>query len=429
MIELKSFILSPSKEKVTYQYVVSKKYQKYFSESLYVDFKENIYNVPNSIINIPAITNLVVICWFLDCDFFIDEMDVELYNSLLEIQKEMKIMHPQITDRNVITYNKLIPLKISNVSKSLTLFSGGVDAFATLFRHYDESPILVRVFGDKMDNKSFEKAIDEEKQYNSEELLDKNEKKYIVSNLRTFYSDKLNKLPQNGGWWSDVQHGYALTTLLAPLAFKYEVGTIYIASSYTDNIKIAWGSTPEIDNKISWSGTHVIHDGYELKRQEKIDLISNFTKDLNKGVVLRVCYSPINKYTNCSKCEKCRRTIFGLVLSGANPNNYGFKVGPEFYDELIYDLNKGFKSEGVQYFWKEIYDKLKNTSKAYYIFDDINIEGNKLNEIQSLLKIKVTEPIPKDNSLVLAKRKFISMFPGLFKMYLKFRIALIKRKL
>ena len=80
----------------------------------------------------------------------------------------------------------------------------------------------------------------------------------------------------NLGWWGSVQHGLALNGVVAPLAQKKGYENIFIASSYTDNIKITWGSTPEIDNNISWASTRVIHDGYELKRQDKLSFIVNF---------------------------------------------------------------------------------------------------------------------------------------------------------
>lgn len=429
MIKLESFTISDSKNMITYSYHIPEKFKRYFATEFYIDFKEEIDSVPPSILTIPAISNLVVICWFLDCDFFSEEIDLVLYNSLLNMQKEFKIMYPQITDRNVIKFNSLTQESTTSFSKSTVLFSGGVDAFATLFRHYDEEPILIKVFGEKMDNKSVEEAIKEEKKYNEEIILFNNEKKYIISNLRTFYSDKLNKLPTQGGWWSHVQHGFGLTTLLAPLSFKYKISKVYIASSYTDSIKIVWGSTPQVDNKIAWSGTGVIHDGYELERQDKIDLISNFTKNRNENIILRVCYSPINKYTNCSKCEKCKRTILGLILNNANPMNFGFKLNPMFYDELKVDLKKGFKSEGVQYFWKEIYNKILSTKEIFYISEDHDLEDKKLVEIRNILKLKTIEDIPVASQMTELKKKVISISPKLFDIYLNIRYSLLKRKL
>jgi hypothetical protein len=217
-----------------------------------------------------------------------------------------------------------------------------------------------------------------------------------------------------------VQHGLALNGIIAPLSVLRAYSTIYIASSYTDNIDIAWGSTPEIDNSIKWANTNVHHDGYEMQRQDKVGFIADFTKNKNRFVKLRVCYSLLNKSVNCSRCEKCHRTIFGLIVANVDPNDYGFSVDEKIYSEVIQKYKSGFASKGTQYFWWEILQVMKRHND-FYVFNNTVNERLKMDEVQSMIERNIDQGIRNSSRLGLLKFKIQNTFPKFFKIYLKFR--------
>ena len=67
----------------------------------------------------------------------------------------------------------------------------------------------------------------------------------------------------------------------------------------------------------------MIHDGYENNRQMKIHSICQFHKRTGMPVEVRVCYET-DQGNNCCHCEKCTRTMLGIMAEGEDPRNYGF---------------------------------------------------------------------------------------------------------
>ncbi len=92
-------------------------------------------------------------------------------------------------------------------------------------------------------------------------------------------------------------------------------------------------------SRIAWAGVNVVLDNYELSRQQKI---RHFLKDYVKGnpsIFLKACN--VLPVSNCGKCEKCFRTIIGLVVEGIDPNKCGFNnVDDRTFDLIKESFNK-----------------------------------------------------------------------------------------
>ncbi len=415
--------ISISRSTVNYQYTYDNDISKYFnkSESFYVNYyDQDISKINESILVIPLLSNILTIAWFVGFDIYVDEIDMVFYNSLDNLKLEFEKSYPSIREKKVkIFYNKLIENNVE-ANKSAMLFSGGVDAYATYFRNVHLNLDLITILGADV-------RIEDKKQWNTvvslnenERLLNKNSKFYIESNLRTFYTYKVDLLLNDLGWWGKVQHGLALNGILAPLSIINGYSTIYIASSYTDNIEIAWGSTPQIDNAIQWAKTKINHDGYELKRQQKVEQIVSFVSKIQGNLNLRVCYSELNNGINCSKCEKCYRTILGIILSKGNPLDFGFEVNSSVYDSVLNKFASGFGSKGAQYFWWEINEKIKQ-NKDFHVFQNKFLEQNKLLNVSQLIDSNIKKGPIKTSGLLRIKHKIQNKFPVLLKYYLKIR--------
>lgn len=383
MIKLNQIKIEDEGRKVVFDYSVGNKAKKFFNlcSPYYAKYEEDVSNVPNSILVIPFLANVLPISWFAGLDAFVPEIDVDFFDSILSIKNEFQKQYPNYKLEGSLDIVEKVKNNISG-NNSAMLFSGGVDAYATYIRNFNRKPDLITILGadieieDKEQWKNFKGFLE------SENLLKENTKHFVESNLRKFYTYEVELLLKNIGWWGKIQHGLSLIGVLAPLSYLKSYSDIYIASSYTKEIEIAWGSTPQIDEKISWASINIHHDGYELKRQDKVDLITSFSNKNNVNFKLRVCYSELRSGFNCSHCEKCYRTIIGIILNGENPNNYGFKVDENVYEEMFKVLELGSASHGMNYFWWELQEKAKNSSNIF-VFKNKELEYLQLEEIKS----------------------------------------------
>jgi len=79
-----------------------------------------------------------------------------------------------------------------------------------------------------------------------------------------------------------------------------------------------------LDNNISWADVNVIHDSYEIARQDKIKIfLKKYIEETGRQPKIRVCTRQSSE--NCGQCEKCFRTILGLLVGGIDPKKSGFK--------------------------------------------------------------------------------------------------------
>lgn len=411
--------------KIVYGYTYSKGISKFFNSKnpFFVSYNDDVSNIPNSIAVIPFLANVVPIAWFAGFDIEVDELDKDFKESLEQIKEVFSKTYPHILNlKSELRVKKVIENKKTGNKKAM-LFSGGVDAYATYFRYNDSyTPLeLFTIHGADV-------ALDDFNQWNSvvllnekEHLLKSNNKHYITTNLRDFYTYQVGLLLEDLSWWGRVQHGLALTGVTAPLAYINGIDLIYIGSTHTKNIEIPWGSSPYTDNLIKWGGTKVVHDAYELERLDKIELIIKGLLIENKAIKLRVCYSELNKGTNCSKCEKCLRTMFAIILFNGNPNNYGFDTDASIYSAIQNILKKDFHTKGIYYHWTQLIEKAKVT-ETFFVFNNEELENSQMEIIKNtkleLFESEQARPLTKK-----ARNKYIlrNKFAGLYKVYLKIK--------
>ncbi len=418
---LNSIDISSSKNRIGYSYEVSKDIKKYFKEDFFIEYDTSIKDVPDSILIIPLLANVLPIAWMVGFDVIVDSIDSNFYEAVLEIKKVFSKEFPEIKNKNSTIRFKNLVENIYSHKKNAMLFSGGVDAYASYFNHQNESMDLILIRGADIpldDKKQWETA---KKSVDNEVILDSNQKHFITMNCRNFYTHKVDELIAEGSWWGSIQHGLSLICAISPLAYKNGYQIVYIASSYTAELQIFWGSMPEIDNEIKWANTNVLHDGYHMRRINKLQSIVRNSILLDKKINLRVCYSELNNGINCSNCEKCYRTIFGLALFNVNPNNFGFNVDYHLYDNIEKIIKRGFSSNGTKFFWRDILNTMKE-NKIFQFEDNYYPQQRLKDELKLALSLTSIE---KDTKIKRFKKKLIYNFPNLFKKYLKIRRNLI----
>ncbi len=105
-------------------------------------------------------------------------------------------------------------------------------------------------------------------------------------------------------------HGAVLGA--AALAFSGVVSRFIVPS--TDNPRaVPWGTHPALDPLLATEAMEVVLDGTELDRAEKVAVIAHWPLVQS---FLRVCLDRPRPFANCCRCEKCVRTMVLLELEG-----------------------------------------------------------------------------------------------------------------
>ena len=339
----------------------SKEIKRYIVSDFYAKYDVNIQNVDNSILGIPAISNIITLGWVTGADIFVKELDETYLKSLDMIKAVMKEMYPRFPFSSKIHVDRVVSNKFSG-EKSALLFSGGVDSTTSYIKHKNEKPDLFVIGGADVPlsmEKLWNNLQKETRMFADREDIEVN---YIETNIQGFINGPLlgleyGKHLTNFGWWGAIQHGMGLLGLCAPLTVVKNIKSVYIASSQTVHFKKPWGSDPSIDSNVSWADVNVVHDGFELNTQEKIRyVLREYIEKTGYYPRLRVCYKNKTDDFNCGECEKCSRRIVGLSVEGVDPNKCGFNVNDKTFNLIRKKLmeNKFSLLEATVYQWKTI---------------------------------------------------------------------------
>jgi len=357
-INVQSVVVNSNRLDVYYQ--VSNDLKKYFDgqeASFWVEYSENIEGLPMNVAVIPFVTNVLPVVWLTDSILELDELDEQFFNSVAEFKQGYIDMYPMLEFRGKIVVNKLVHNTYEPKRESAAFFSGGVDAFATLIAHIGEKPILLTIWGadvKHVDIPGWENVKSRVLQTSERFNLDR---VFIKSNFRMFMREQtLYSLVRKSGdsWWHGFQHGIGLIGHAAPLAVAMKFEKLYIASSFTIGDHYTCASDPSIDNKIRFSNCRVFHDQYEYSRQDKLAHICDFARNNKIQIHLHVCWISSGG-ENCCRCEKCYRTIYGLLAEGENPAKYGFIYTSEEFHEMRENIcSKMIFSPMIVRLWKDI---------------------------------------------------------------------------
>ena len=380
--------------------------RKFFIKDKFIaEYDTPVEKVPEAILIIPFLATICPIAWANQAEVFVETVDATFLSSLDLVRKTLQKFYPQMKFINKVQVKNIVPSPVESRLKRMLLFSGGIDSLATFIRHQDENPILVSV-------QEADFASDDKEEQNmgrmtlsmniASEYLEKfcsmvkSESRIIRSNwifvLDSFmlgmYLEELQ-----GDWYARVMHGLAFSGLCAPLAYIKKVDKLYIASSFTAEAQIPWGSHPDIDNNVKWTGTKVEHDGYELSRQDKMFLIADYIKNNQLELQIRSCSPGRDLGKNCSRCEKCSRTILGLELAGIDPNKHGFSVDAETFSDIKINIaNRTWRfGDDEVYMWTDLQKHASNAKEmphheAKVLIDwlsNINVESLRAKPIRS----------------------------------------------
>ncbi|MDG6222377.1 MAG: hypothetical protein QCH99_03855 [Candidatus Bathyarchaeota archaeon] len=320
----------------------SKNLKKYFQcSSFFAKYDVTLQNVGLSILNVPVIADIIPLAWAVGADIFVKELDKNFLSSLETVKTVMRKWYPDFSFSTTFHIDNQVTNFYPQTNNAL-LFSGGLDSICSYVACKNKKPILILIWGGDIPLAEKQFWVKVKQKYKKFADRENSQLHIIKSNSRELLNEKnlvadFGKFCTGNSWWGAVQHGFSSLGLCAPIARTENLGKIFIASSVNPvSLKNGgiWGSHPLIDNNISWGPTKIVHHGDEFSRQEKIRFVLKpyIERDGNYPF-LRVCYSQFKKL-NCGKCEKCLRTITGLVWEDIDPNACGFKIDNDCFNFL-----------------------------------------------------------------------------------------------
>ncbi|TAH73745.1 MAG: hypothetical protein EWM47_02460 [Anaerolineaceae bacterium] len=356
-------------------YTIYGEWKRYFKDTntFFIDYGKKIDRAPESVLVIPLLCNVLPLVWIFDAELIVDDIDKDFFDSIEDFKQGYVNMYPQVSFKGRVSPMKITDNRQDNLNRTATFFSGGVDAYNTLFTHIDENPILVTLWGaditfeDQVGWKFVDSLIKRVAlQYKLDYIPIKTSFRRFL-NEKTL-SDYVFKLTGDN-WWYGYQHGIGIIGHIAPLAYQYKIKTAYIASSLTIDDNTTCASDPTIDNFVRFFGCQVVHDGYEYSRPEKTLRISKYVEKTKIPVQFKVCWESEGG-SNCCHCEKCYRTILCLIAVKSNPLEYGFIYREDEFAGMMNDFRVKLHFLDNSYF--VVYKNIQDLMHKNYTIDDLH---------------------------------------------------------
>ena len=326
---------------------------RYISKSEFIcEYNVDISGVPDSLAVIPLLGNLLPIAWLHSLNIHVAVLDKSFYENLPLVLKGYVNMYPGLEFHDNLEVSELDNNEHHPYKNEACFFSGGVDAYYTFLRHRSEVSAIATVWGSDIALDDYEgwKNVDNA---TSEAARNYHVKRYLIkSNFREFINVEnltIDLAHPGWSWWHEFQHGIGLIALMAPVAYSEKLNRLYIASSYTADVKnLTCASDPSIDNYVRFNHCQVIHDGFEANRQQKIKYLVDCSKMYDMPIDLRVCWVSRGG-KNCCVCEKCCRTMTALLLEDADPKAFGFSSDNS--SSKIIARNMKYRNRGLARDW------------------------------------------------------------------------------
>ena len=147
----------------------------------------------------------------------------------------------------------------------------------------------------------------------------------------------------------DLWLNYFFGAVLAAVAhaFAPRLNLLYIASSHDLGDLVPCGSHPLLDPEYSSYALRIRHRDVALTRMEKLRIVADWDFGLQH---MRVCLANVEDRLNCGRCEKCVRTMTGLVALNVLHKTTAFvedDVTPEMFAPFEINIRhrEGFYAE------------------------------------------------------------------------------------
>lgn len=365
---------------VEYKFKVTGKLREYFSNDvLFIEYAEDVSMVPKSILVAPFVASILPLMWVTNTVMWIEEIDQSFYDSINRVKDAYQRLYSHYKLQGNLIPARFVKNECTKKREALLLFSGGLDANCSYVRIHELNPVLFNIQG-WYQNLGIEDRAAEADIRDCGEFAKKQgcDFSYAKSNFAVIVRENIwtNRIRPSFGdsWWHGFQHSMAFISIAIPLAYKFGIPNIFIASSVPMGEFCMCASHVTTDSEFRYAETgRCIHDGSELVRQAKVQVVVDYQRKTGLPYPMRVC--SFNDH-NCCECEKCFRTVLGLVAETANPSDFGFNFNKplkEHWEEVMYRKAglMSFRSEKVLHWpyiiprMKTNYDKMNQEQKDF----------------------------------------------------------------
>jgi hypothetical protein len=315
---------------------VSRDLRWYFRNWQFVIRYDRDIHAAEPVLSIPGVALLLPLAWLTGADLRVRRLDRRFHDAAEALQQAYRAVYPRMPFGTRLLVDELVDSP-ANPEGTAMLFSGGLDATYSFYANRERNPLLVQVFGTEFPDSAtpfLDRVTTESSAFASRHGVP------ITFLHTTFFAllsqpavmhDFLRVRERvNGDLWKGLGYALGFLAMTAPLSagrFDRLVIAAWADREHADRMREnPDASSPEIDQKIAWANLTVEHHGC-LHRYEKVQAM----RDWLPGTHLRVCWSfakalEIEGALNCSRCEKCARSITALAIGGVDPRQCGFTV-------------------------------------------------------------------------------------------------------
>ena len=380
---------------VEYHYSVSKGLKRFFTTSkMFLEYDELMYDVPLSVLSIPFVSCMAGLMWLTDCTVFVDEIDKTFYESLFRVKRAYQELHYDFLLKGLLVPSVIKTNDFKKSTDSLLLFGGGVDCHCSFLRNRDRISHVCNINGWHTDLEQVDKADVSDRKRTSDYaqkmgVLDLHVRSNFASQFAFEIIDKAYCGKVHTDYWYGFLHSMAFISIAMPLCFKKDISNIIIASSFTKNrADVSCASFITTDSQFEFASRGIVlHDGFELNRQDKVRVLVNYQQTTGLPYPLQVC--SFNDH-NCCECEKCFRTVIAIIAENGDPQQFGFEFNGSVKQHWEKVVNRdvalwGVAKEGYYYHYYtrqrmlENYDNIQDKEFAdwflNYDFDKAKKKG------------------------------------------------------
>ena len=108
---------------------------------------------------------------------------------------------------------------------------------------------------------------------------------------------------------------------------------------------------------------HRLHHDVADDAARLLTLLAEHVDETGESITLRTCTHA--RVGNCSDCEKCYRTILGLLLTGRDPSNFGYRYEAGSLDRIRHRFDRGdiYVSAQKAYHWEVLQETARSRAQ------------------------------------------------------------------
>ncbi len=310
----------------------------YLTGDFFVEYDEdiNLESMGYEVLSLSVVLNLYSLVWFSGENYYVDSMDIEVYDSLEKLNEVFQEIYPESTWSGKIIPRKLVSLsdRYAHLRKNSTtralLFSGGLDSTSSFYEHKDEDLVMITAWGQfdiPLDNPDGWQGRKESIESLAQSFGQRNS--FIRSNYSEIFDwSVVNFLhPVIRNWRLGTIEGMSWAGLTLPILIAKECTHLYIPGGANWYYPVMDVTSPFVEELMEFAGFRLITDQFGLTRYDKAEfIVKQCKKDSCEKPFIKVCYEP---NSNCGSCRKCCMTMISLIGLGEHLPDYGYMISDE----------------------------------------------------------------------------------------------------